>query len=108
MKVDFGKDPLEYASQRPEFFEAAGVDTLFSMCMALAEQLAITNEKFDSLSRILVEKGVLAQEEIDNYTPDAQAEQARSKAHQTLVRSVFRVIDEELDELEKCEKDIAE
>lgn len=100
MKVDFDKDPLEYARQRPEFFEADGVDKLFSMCMALAEQLAVANEKFDSLSRILIEKNVLSPEEIDNYIPSPQVEQDRNEAHQILVRGILGVIDKELDELE--------
>lgn len=97
MKPDLTDDPLDFAARRPEFFDTPGVDCLFGMCVALTEQLALANERHDTLARVLAEKGLINLQELSNYQPDAQAEAARAQLHQELVRDVLRVLDEALD-----------
>lgn len=56
------------------FFETPGLDMLYRTCLALAEELAITQDRLDTLERVLSQRGQIDPEEVDRYEPDAHAE----------------------------------
>ena len=56
------------------FFETPGVDMLYRTCLALAEELAITQDRLDTLERVLSQRGQIDLEEVDHFEPDAHAE----------------------------------
>ncbi len=97
MKPGLDDELLKYVDTRPAFFDTPGVDHLFSMCMALAEQLAVANERHDTLMRVLLAKGVITADEIASFEPDTETLQARSAQHEALIQQVLQSLDDELD-----------
>lgn len=102
MKPDINDAPLKYVDQRPVFSTAPGVDRLFAVCMALTEQLAVANERHDTLIRVLASKGLVTPEELDAYTPDATVEAVREAQHAQLIKRVLQILDMEIDERENA------
>ncbi|MEZ5564651.1 MAG: hypothetical protein R3F24_03680 [Gammaproteobacteria bacterium] len=100
MKPNINDDPLKYIDQRPVFSAAPGVDRLFAVCMALTEQLAVANERHDTLIRVLSSKGLVTPEELEAYMPDATVEAAREAQHAQLIKRVLQILDLEIDERE--------
>ncbi len=100
MKADTRKDPSDYIDQDIEFFDTPGVDRLFSICMILAEELAVANETIDTLKQVLAQKGLVTAAELDDFEPDQITRQNRSDAHQILVRRILSSIETELNQLE--------
>ncbi|MFT2092757.1 hypothetical protein [Paraglaciecola sp. 2405UD69-4] len=76
--------------KRPEYFADPMVEQNFSITMALVAELAVARERIDTLERILVSKGLLDENDIDNYKPDAQTGQARQQAQVEYSARVLR------------------
>jgi hypothetical protein len=76
--------------KRPEYFADPMTEQSFSITMALMAELAVARERIDTLERILVSKGVLAKDEIENYQPDAATGQARQLAQVEYSARVLR------------------
>lgn len=87
----------------PSLSGAPSLDHLLSMCLALAEQLAIANERHDTLIQVLAAKGLVDPEELAVFQPTPEAEQARNQQHQELVRELLKVLSDELDNREKSD-----
>lgn len=98
VEPDIHDDPLKYVDKYPVFSTSPGVDRLLAVCMALTEQLAVANERHDTLFRVLASKGVVTPEELATYIPDATAEAAREAQHAELVRRVLQILEIEIDE----------
>lgn len=101
MDIDYESDPVALAATRPDFFETPGLNRLFAMFVALGEQLAVTNERHDTLQRILIDKEVLSAEDISSYIVSPEAEKERIAQHQAMVGNILAVIDDELKGLRK-------
>lgn len=98
---DIDDDPLKYVDGRPVFSPTPGVDRLFAVCIALTGQLAVANERHDTLVRVLASKGLVMPAELDAYTPDATAEAAREAQHAELIRQVLQILGAEIDGRQK-------
>lgn len=99
MDIDYRKDPVTAATTRPEFFETPGLDRLYAMFVALTEQLAITNERQDTLKQVLIAKGLVTEEELAGYEPSQDVLQQRQAEHEQLVSAILKPIEDELTEL---------
>lgn len=96
MDIDYTKDPVTFATTRPEFFETPGLDRLYAMFVALTEQFAVSLERQDTLKQILIAKGLVTEDEITQYTPSQDVIQQRQAAHEQLVSAILKPIEEEL------------
>lgn len=95
-------DPaLKAKGRRPYFHDDPAVDKVLAVAMALAAELSVTRERLDTVERILAAKGLLAQEEIDAWRPDEEAKAARAVLRNDYVRRVLRIVQQDLDELER-------
>lgn len=101
MDIDYTKDPVTAAAKRPEFFETPGLDRLYAMVVALTEQLAIANERHDTLKQALIAKGLLTEEELDRYEPAPDVIQARQAQHERLVSAILKPVEDELANIDR-------
>lgn len=111
-----GLDPLVVAAmanakakgKRPDYFADEMSENHFSITMALIAELAVARERNDTLERLLVSKGVLSKDEIENYLPDEQASQQRQLAQVEYSTRIFRSLQQQLERLDNDEKSMEE
>jgi hypothetical protein len=76
--------------KRPEYFSDPMAEQHFSMTMALMAELAAARERINTLERILVEKGLISDNDVEEYQPDAATGIARQTAQVEYSARVFR------------------
>jgi len=87
------------SGKRPHFFGDADVDRLLAIVWAMAGELAVTRERLDTLERLLAERAVVQQTDIDAYRPDAEAARERGEWQMEYIARLLRVLQQELDAL---------
>lgn len=85
--------------KRPQYFSDPATDKLLSMTLTLMEELSVTRERLDSLERLLASKRVVALEELESWTPSAEAALERSAARTAYVERLMRAMHAELEEI---------
>jgi hypothetical protein len=85
--------------KRPYFLEDPAVERVLNITMTLAQELAVTHERLDTIERLLEKKGIINQTEIETFVPtEAQAEE-RQRWHATYIARVLRIVQQELEAL---------
>jgi len=90
--------------KRPKYLGTPAEEHLLSMVMVLAEELAVTRERADTLERLLEQEGVLKQSKIETFVPDADAGQERQKQHLRFTTRLFRSLRHEVETLKGKDK----
>ena len=111
-----GLDPLVAAAmanakakgKRPEYFADEMSENHFSITMALIAELAVARERNDTLERLLVSKGVISKDEIENFLPDEKAAQERQLSQVEYSTRIFRSLQQQLERIEGEEKSMDE
>lgn len=93
------------AGKRPWFLDRE-VERVLAITMAIAQELAVTRQRCDTLERILKSKGLLADGEIDSFHPDAAAQAERGLANQEYIARILRIVQQE-NEAATVQNDIA-
>ncbi len=78
--------------KRPWFYDSAEAERVLNVAMALAQELAVTRERIDTLERLLEAKGVLARSEFDHYLPNSAISAERSQTQEDYLARVFRIM----------------
>jgi polyhydroxyalkanoate synthesis regulator phasin len=87
--------------KRPYFLEDPAVERVLNITMAVAQELAVTHERLDTIERLLERKGLLNRDEIEAFVPtDNQAEE-RQRWHATYIARVLRIVQQELEALQQ-------
>ncbi len=73
--------------------------------MALAGELAVARERLDTIERILAQKNILTEAEIDAYRPDETAKQERADWRADYVARVLRILQNEYEALDQSRAD---
>lgn len=84
---------------RPYFFDDPAVERVLNITMAVAGEVAVMRERMDSIERLLEQKGILSQVEIDTYTPNREVAEQRQAWHQEYIARVLRIVQQELEAL---------
>jgi hypothetical protein len=82
------------AGKRPYFLEPQ-VERLMAITMTIAQELAVSRQRGDTLERLLAAKGVLAAGEIEAFVPDAQAAAERAMWNQEYIARILRIVQQE-------------
>lgn len=82
------------AGKRPYFLEPQ-VEKVLAITMTLAQELAVAHQRADTLERLLKAKGILAEGEIDAFTPDVAASAERQMWNQEFIARVLRIVQQE-------------
>lgn len=82
------------AGKRPYFLEPQ-VERVLAITMAIAQELAVSRQRVDTLERLLKAKGLLAEDEIDAFAPDATAAAERAMWTQEYIARILRIVQQE-------------
>ena len=93
------------AGKRP-FFLDPEVESVLAITMAVAQELAVSRRRADTLERLLEAKGILTREEIEAFRPDADAAVERALASQEYIARILRIV-QQRNEASKSSSDIA-
>ena len=97
-------DPVLLANQRakgkrPNFLDDPAVERVLSITMALAAELSVARERIDTLERVLLQRGVLAADDIESYVPDAAVQAERNAWGRAYIARLLRLIDQDVQAL---------
>jgi hypothetical protein len=82
------------AGKRP-YFLTPEVERVLAITMVVAQELAVARQRVDTLERLLLERGVLAEGELDAYAPSPQAAVQRARWTQEYLSRVLRIVQQE-------------
>ena len=85
--------------KRPNYLGAEANDNLLSMVMVLAEELAVTRERADTLERLLETHGILPRSEIEGFTPSEDVGLERQVKNSEFTSRLLRSLRHEIDAL---------
>jgi hypothetical protein len=83
--------------KRPYFFDDAAVERVLNITMAVAQELAVTRERLDTLERLLEKKGIIYPADIESFTPNEAQAEARQRAHATYIARILRIVQQEVE-----------
>jgi hypothetical protein len=82
------------AGKRPWFLDQQ-VERVLAITMAVAQELAVSRQRTDTLERLLKAKGIIADAEIEAYAPDATAAAERALWSQEYIARILRIVQQE-------------
>lgn len=85
--------PRVSKGKRSRFFDDPAIDQMMTFMLELMAEVSSLRERQDTLERLLGEKGVVTQDDIENYTPPAPVEAERSAWNDAFIRRVMRFHD---------------
>ena len=91
--------------QRPTFFDDPDTDKLVSMLMGLAGEVSVMRDRMDTVERLLGEKGLLTQSDIDNFVPSEDVAMQRAETRNLFLGEITRVITSELEDFDSDSSD---
>lgn len=111
-----GMDPTKAAllanakpkGKRPDYFRDEMAENHFSITMSVIAELAVARERIDSLERILLSKGILSENEVENFVPDEAAAQERQLAQVEYSSRIFRALQQSLEKVKADDKTMDE
>ncbi len=97
-------DPLALAGakakgKRPWFLECRDSERLLTIVMALAQETAVLRERLDTVERLLDQNGALTRADIETFTPDKAAAEARGAWTQEFLARILRILQQEREAL---------
>ncbi|MEM7730846.1 MAG: hypothetical protein AAF311_16560 [Pseudomonadota bacterium] len=98
-------DPLALAGakpkgKRPYFLKDPDVERVLAVVMAVAQELAVTRERLDTVERLLESKGI-TQADIEAFQPTPAQADARGAWHQEYLARILRIYQQEIEALDK-------
>lgn len=84
--------------KRPQYFSDPAIDKLLWATMTIAQELAVTRDRLDSVERLLEGHRVLKAGAVDAYVPPAPVEAERDAARNAFIARVLRAVEAELEE----------
>jgi hypothetical protein len=97
-------DPLALAGakakgKRPFFLPDADDERLLNILLVVAQELAVTRERMDTIERLLAQKGVLSTDDIEAFVPTKAEANARGAWTQEYLARVFRILQQDKEAL---------
>ncbi|MFK8016423.1 MAG: hypothetical protein AB8G17_13405 [Gammaproteobacteria bacterium] len=83
--------------KRPGYFTDPMTEQSYAICMALMAELAAARERIDTLERLLVSKGALGVDDVNQYVPDAAAGEERQRAQVEYCARVLRPLQQQVE-----------
>ena len=111
-----GLDPLvavamanaKAKGKRPEYFSDEMSEAHFSMTMSLISELAVARERNDTLERLLISKGILSEDEVEQYIPDSDSSEQRQLSQVEYSTRIFRSLQQQLERIDGDDKSMDE
>ncbi|MBX9735269.1 MAG: hypothetical protein K2X37_14535 [Chitinophagaceae bacterium] len=88
---------------RPYFFDDPAVERVLNIAMAVATEVAVVRERMDTIERLLEAKGLLTQQEIEDFIPTDEQAEERQLWHARFAARIMRIVQQEVDAIAKPE-----
>jgi hypothetical protein len=82
------------AGKRPYFLQPE-TERVLAITMAVAQELAVARTRVDTLERLLEQRGILSQADIEAFTPTREAAAERGAWVQEYLVRVLRIVQQE-------------
>lgn len=92
--------PRAAKGNRPQYFDDPNMDQMHAIIIALATEVSVLTDRFDTLERVLEEKGSATRADIESWQPDEAAWEERRQQREQLIRRLFRTVRESRTALE--------
>jgi hypothetical protein len=87
--------------KRPYFFKDPDVERLLNITLALAQELAVTRERLDTLERLLERGEPVSKEAVEAFTPTKAEAAERGQWMQEYLARIFRILQQEREALDR-------
>ncbi len=87
--------------KRPYFFNDPDVERVLAITMAVAGELAVLRQRLDSIEILLEERGSLTRKDIEEFVPNAEQQEARSRWYQEYLARILRIVQQEREAMAK-------
>lgn len=84
--------PKQAKGKRPVYLDNTDNDKLLAIIMALAGEVSVLRERLDTIEKLVVAKGIISSEDIENYQPDAQVNEEREQWRADYIARILRVV----------------
>ena len=86
--------PRPAKGKRPQYFNDPNMDQMHAMIIALATEVSVLTDRFDTNERVLDQKGTLTRADIENWEPNEDEWTERRGNREALIRRLFRSVRE--------------
>ena len=93
------KSAAKPAGKRPYFLNPE-TERVMAIAMAIAQELAVTRTRLDTLERLLERKGIVARDEISDFAPTQDDSAERGLWTQEYLNRVLRILQQEAEAIE--------
>ena len=97
--------PRPSKGKRPQYFNDPNMDQMHAMIIALATEVSVLTDRFDTIERVLETKGAVTRADIEAWEPDEDSWQERKDKREDLIRRLFRSVRETRTALEGADAD---
>jgi hypothetical protein len=87
------------AGKRPYFFDDPAVERVLAITMAVAQELAVTRERLDTVERLLERGTPFKRADIDAYMPSPVEATQRAEWQRMYIARVLRIVQQEIEAL---------
>ena len=77
------------------FFDNPDVDRLMYMVLALSGELSVAVEQVHRLEQMLMQQGLISEEQLNQWSPSPEQEQAVLGRQRAMIARVLRVLEQE-------------
>ncbi len=84
--------------RRPQYFSDPAIDKILWATLTLAQELAVTRDRLDTVERLLAGKNVLRSGAVDAYQPPAAVATTRDRDREAFIARILRAVEAELEE----------
>jgi hypothetical protein len=85
--------PKASKGERPQFLDDPDCERLLNMVMALAGEVSLLGDKFDTLARVAAEKGQFGLADLEAYVPDEAVRAVRAARREAMLGRVLRIVE---------------
>lgn len=86
------KTPRRAKAMRPQYFNDPNMDQMHAMIVAMAAEISVLYDRFDTIERIMDEKGMVRRSDIEGWQPSEAAHDERREKREALIRRIFRTV----------------
>ena len=101
IETAMAKASAKATGKRP-YFMTPEVERVMAITMAVAQELAVTRMRLDSLERILVRKQLMTGAELEAFAPEPAEAEARALWTQEYISRVLRIVQQEAEQIGKA------
>lgn len=98
IETAISKASAKPAGKRPYFLNPE-VERVMAIAMAIAQELAVTRMRLDSLERLLARKNLMTPSELEQFSPTGEEVEQRALWTQEYIARILRIVQQEAEQI---------